>query len=128
MTNFKTILSDIGSGLKKFFSLAIPAAAAAAPIVDVAFPGISALYDTTVAAAAQAEAAALAAGASSGSSGAQKLALVVSAIEAQFKSYAAANGIANVTVTMIENWVNAVVASLNAIPASTAAPSPTPAA
>lgn len=120
MASFKSILGDIGNGLKKFFGIAVSAAEVATPFVDVAFPGIGALYTATVAAAAQAEAAALAAGQQSGT-GPQKLAMVVSAIEKQFNDYAAANGISNVTVTMVENWINAVVASLNAIPAARAA-------
>lgn len=110
-------MSDIGRGLKKFFDVAVKAAEVATPFVDVAFPGIGGLYTATVAAAAQAEAAAVAAGQQNGS-GPQKLAMVVSAIEKQFNDYAAVNGISNVTVSMIENWVNAVVASLNAIPAA----------
>lgn len=117
MAGFKSILSDIGRGLKKFFDVAVKAAEVATPFVDVAFPGIGGLYTATVAAAAQAEAAAVAAGQQNGS-GPQKLAMVVSAIEKQFNDYAAVNGISNVTVSMIENWVNAVVASLNAIPAA----------
>lgn len=117
MAIFKSILGDIGRGLRKFFDVAVKAAEVATPFVDVAFPGIGGLYTATVAAAAQAEAAAVAAGQQNGS-GPQKLAMVVSAIEKQFNDYAAVNGISNVTVSMIENWVNAVVASLNAIPAA----------
>lgn len=117
MAGFKSILSDIGRGLKKFFDVAVKVAEVATPFVDVAFPGIGALYTATVAAAAQAEAAAVAAGQQNGT-GPQKLAMVVSAIEKQFNDYATANGIPNVTAAMIENWVNAVVASLNAIPAT----------
>lgn len=117
MPNFKTILSDIGNGLKKFFGVAVVAAQVATPLVDAAFPGIAPLYTATVAAAAQAEAAAVAAGQQSGT-GPQKLAMVVSAIEKQFNDFAAANGISNVQTSTIENWVNAVVASLNAIPAA----------
>ena len=117
MASFKSILSDIGSGLKKFFGMAVEAAQVAAPFVDVAFPGIGTLYTATVAAAAQAEAAAVAAGQQNGT-GPQKLAMVVAAVEKQFQDFASANGISSVTVKMVENWVNAVVASLNAIPAA----------
>ena len=117
MASFKSILSDIGSGLKKFFGMAVEAAQVAAPFVDVAFPGIGPLYTATVAAAAQAEAAAVAAGQQNGT-GPQKLAMVVATVEKQFQDFAATNGISSVTVKMVENWVNAVVASLNAIPAA----------
>jgi len=120
MASFKSILSDIGSGLKKFFGVALEVAQVATPFVDVAFPGIGTLYTATVAAAAQAEAAAVAAGQQNGT-GPQKLAMVVAAVEKQFQDYAAANGISSVTVKTIENWVNAVVASLNAIPAAESA-------
>jgi hypothetical protein len=118
---FKSILSDIGKGLQKFFTVAVKVGQAAEPFVDIAFPGISGLYNATVNAVAAAENAAIAAGQQNGT-GAQKLAYVVGVIEADFNAYAAANGIATPSQTVIENWVNAVVAGLNAIPSSTAAP------
>jgi hypothetical protein len=117
--SFMSILSDIGSGLKKFFEKAIPVAEAVEPIVAVAFPGISVLYTATVTEIANAETAAIAAGAQSGT-GAQKLAAVVAAITPTFTAYASAQGLPAPTTTTITNWVNAAVASLNAIPATTA--------
>lgn len=117
MANFKTILSDIGNGLKKFFSAADKVAAVVEPIVDVAFPGIASLYNSTVTEVGNAETAAIAAGAQSGS-GAQKLAAVVAAITPTFAQYAQANGLPAPTSAVIANYVNAVVASLNAIPAA----------
>ena len=97
-------------------------AQAAEPFVDIAFPGIAMLYNTTVNEVAKAEAAAIAAGAQSGS-GEQKLAMVVAAIEPAFTEYATQTGIPSTQrAQVIENWVNAVVASLNAIPAPTPAP------
>jgi hypothetical protein len=114
--NFKSILSDIGNGLKKFFDKALPVAEAAEPIVDAAFPGIAALYNSTVAEVSSAETAAIAASAQSGS-GAQKLAAVVAAITPTFEQYASENGLPAPTEAVITNYVNAVVASLNAIPA-----------
>jgi hypothetical protein len=119
MASFKTILSDIGTGLKKFFGIAVDAAKAAEPIVDIAFPGISVLYNATVNEVASAEAAAIAAGAQSGT-GAQKLALVVAAVTPYFQQYATAQGLPAPTVATITAWVNAVVAGLNAIPSATA--------
>jgi hypothetical protein len=121
MASFTSILSDIGNGLKKFFSVAVTVAEAAEPIVAVAFPGVSSLYDSTVTAIANAETAAIAAGAQTGT-GAQKLAAVVAAITPTFTAYAAANGLPTPTTTTITNWVNAAVASLNAIPAATSTP------
>ena len=40
MASFKSILSDIGNGLKKFFGVAVTVAQDAEPIIDLAFPGI----------------------------------------------------------------------------------------
>jgi hypothetical protein len=116
MASFTSILSDIGTGLKKFFSVVVGAAAVAEPIVDTIFPGLAALYNTTVAAVANAEAAAIAAGQQNGT-GPQKLSLVVAAIESSFNTYASSNGLAAPSTAVIENYVNAVVASINAIPA-----------
>src|SRR6202453_3015730 len=117
--SFKSILQDVGTGLKKFFGEATIVAEAAEPIVAVALPGISALYDATVNEVVKAETAAIAAGAQSGT-GAQKLALVVAAVTPIFTSYAATTGIPTPTATTITTWVNAVVAGLITIPAATA--------
>lgn len=120
--SFKSILSDIGNKLKEFFTKALPVAEAAEPIVDVAFPGVAALYNSTVAEVSAAETAAIAAGAQSGT-GAQKLAAVVAAITPTFAQYAAQNGLPAPTQAVITNYVNAVVASLNAIPSTSSATS-----
>lgn len=126
MATFSSILSNIGNGLKKFFGIAVTVAQAAEPVIDIAFPGVATLYNLTVAEVAKAEAAALAAGQQSGT-GAQKLALVIQAITPVFAEYAATAGIPTAQqATVITNWINAVVASLNAIPASS--PTATPAA
>lgn len=111
MASFKSILSDIGNGLKKFFGVAVSVATAVEPFVDSLFPGIAPLYNTVLAEVAKAETAAIAAGMQSGT-GAQKLAMVVQAVAAQFPQYTPAQ------LTII---INGVVAGLNAIPASTAA-------
>lgn len=123
MASFTSILSDIGNVLKKVFSVATTVATAAEPFVDLAtagMPGVPALYNTTVSAAIAAEAAATAAGAQNGT-GAQKLALVVASVTSSFNAYATANGLTTPTQATIEAYVNAVVASLNAIPAAKAA-------
>lgn len=119
MASFSSILSAIGNGLKKFFGIVIEGAVVAEPLVDTLFPGIAALYNLTVNEVAKAEAAAIAAGQQNGT-GPQKLAMVIQAIEPVFQAYAAQTGIPSAQqVTIIQNWVNAVVASLNAIPAAT---------
>jgi len=115
MASFTSILQDIGKGFKKIFSVVVDAAVVAEPIVDTLFPGLASLYNTTVLAVANAENAAISAGAQNGT-GVQKLALVVASIESSFNAYAKANGLAAPTTATIEAYVNAVVASLNAIP------------
>lgn len=114
MSSFKSILSDIGNGLKKFFSIAVTEATAVEPFVDSLFPGIAPLYNSVLAEVAKAEAAAVAAGAQNGT-GAQKLALVVQAIAAQFPQY---------TPAQLTTVINGVVAGLNAIPAATSTAAP----
>jgi hypothetical protein len=117
--SFTSILDDIGHGLKVFFTDATKVAVAAEPIVDMAFPGIASLYNLTVNAVSNAETAAIAASAQTGT-GPQKLALVMAAIENDFAAYAKTTGI-SYNATTIQNWINAVVASLNAIPAASSA-------
>lgn len=123
MASFTSILSAVGNGLKKFFGVATEAAVAAEPVIDVVFPGIAPLYNLTVAEVVKAESAAIAAGQQNGT-GPQKLALVVQAITPVFQEYAASTGIpwSAQQAQTITNWVNAVVASLNAIPSASTPP------
>lgn len=122
MASFTSILSAVGNGLKKFFGVATEAAVAAEPVIDVVFPGIAPLYNLTVAEVVKAESAAIAAGQQNGT-GQQKLALVVQAITPVFREYAASTGIPSAQQAQtITNWVNAVVASLNAIPSASTPP------
>ena len=116
MASFKSILDDVGHGLKVFFGVATKVAQVAEPIVAIAFPGISGLYDATVNEIIAAENAAIVAGAQSGT-GAQKLSMVVAAILPTFQTYAAQNNMPTPTIATVTAWVNAAVASLNAIPA-----------
>lgn len=119
MASFKSVLSDIGNALKKFFTVADNVANAAEPFVDQLFPGIAPLYNLVLAEVGKAEAAAIAAGSQSGS-GAQKLALVVQAVLAQFPEY---------TTQQLMAVINGVVAGLNALPTlpnPPAAATPTP--
>lgn len=122
MASFTSILSAVGNGLKKFFGVATEAAVAAEPVIDVVFPGIAPLYNLTVAEVVKAESVAIAAGQQNGT-GQQKLALVVQAITPVFQEYAASTGIPSAQQAQtITNWVNAVVASLNAIPSASTPP------
>lgn len=117
MASFTSILSDIGNGLKKFFSVALGVAVAAEPFVAAVFPGISALFNTVVSEVGKAEALAVAAGSQTGT-GTQKLALVLQSVEASFNDYAKTAGLATPSAAQIEAAVNAAVAFLNAIPAT----------
>lgn len=109
MASFASILSDIGNGLKKFFGIAVTEATAVAPFIDSLFPGIAPLYNAILAEVGKAEVAAIAAGQQNGT-GAQKLALVIQAIVAQFPQY---------TPAQLTTIINGVVAGLNVIPATT---------
>jgi hypothetical protein len=110
--SFISILDDVGSALKKVFTVGETVAKDVEPIVDIAFPGIATLYNVTVTAVANAEAAAIAAGAQSGT-GPQKLAMVVAAIEASVNAYVTANNLTIPDQTQIEAWINFVVGGLN---------------
>jgi hypothetical protein len=66
-----TFLQHVGNFFKSVFADVTHVATAIEPVVDVAFPGISTLYNATVQAVATAETAATAAGAATGS-GTQK--------------------------------------------------------
>lgn len=117
MTNkLLTVLEKIGSGFEKFFEKAIPIAEAAEPIVDLAFPFIGPLYNTTVALVKAAEGSAAAAGKQNGT-GPQKLALVLMALQPYATQILQSQGVANPTTAQITAYINAVVASLNAFSA-----------
>jgi hypothetical protein len=110
-----TFLQHVGGFFKTIFADGVRVAAAVEPVVDVTFPGIAVLYNATVQAVATAETAASAAGAQTGS-GAQKLAAVTAAIEPIAVAYLKEQGI-NANTAQIQAWTNAVVSTLNALPA-----------
>lgn len=129
MASFISVLSNIGNGLKKFFSKAEPiikdvetVAEDAAPIINILFPGVGALINGIVGEIGKTEAVAVAVGQQNGT-GSQKLALTVAAAQGFFDDYEKAAGVtvepANVTAA-----VNALVAFLNSLP-STPTTSPT---
>ncbi len=119
--SFKSILSDIGNGVKKVFTVGDAVAKDAEPFVDLAFPGVAPLFNAVVQQVGLAEASAAAAGAENGT-GVQKLALVVQSIEGSIMSYETTNKLATpLSQQQVEAVANAVVAFLNALPASTAA-------
>lgn len=116
-SGFSTLLQHVGDFFRKLFTGATQAAIAAEPIVDLAFPSVASLYNFTAQQVSLAEAAAN--GASG--TGAQKLAAVVAAVTPYATSVLKADGVATPTSTQIEAYVNAVVASINALPAPVAA-------
>ena len=119
--SFKSILSDIGNGVKKVFTVGDTVAKDAEPFVDIAFPGVAPLFNAVVQQVGLAEASAAAAGEENGT-GAQKLAVVLQSIEGSITSYETTNSLATpLTQQQIEAVTNAVVAFLNALPANQAA-------
>lgn len=118
MASFISVLDKIGTAFKDFFKVALPVAEAAEPIIAVALPEISALYNMTVTLVSNAEGAAAAAGAQKGT-GPQKLALVVASLQPFLAQQAAALGIAVPTIAQTTAYINAIVASLNAFGAIT---------
>lgn len=125
MASFTTILDKIGDIFKDVFTKVIDVAQIAEPIVDLAFPGISAIYNMTVGYVTNAEMAAAAAGKQSGT-GAQKLALVLASLQPYLTQEAASLGIAAPTIAQTTAYVNAIVASLNAFAVISAPASSTP--
>lgn len=116
--NVKTLLSNVGHFLGHLFVDATKVAAIAEPIVDIAFPGFASLYNLSVAAALKAEAIAVAANAQTGT-GTQKLAMAVQEIQPVFVAWYTQTYGATPTLSVIQNYMTAVVATLNAIPAPT---------
>ena len=123
-TGFISILDHAGAVIKNFFTKELPVmvgvATAAEPIIAVALPAVSALFDSTVAMVANAQATGLAA-AGDGATGEQKLASVVEALDAIATAYAKQNGI-DLSAANIQALVNAAVAFLKAIPAPSGSP------
>ena len=112
-----TFLKHVGTFFKTLFTDATKLAQVAEPIVDLAFPSVASLYNFTVQQASLAETAA------TGVSGAgeQKLAAVIAAVTPYAASALKADGVPAPTAAQITAYVNAVVASLNALPAPVSA-------
>lgn len=124
-----SILSTFGGDLEKVVLAPIDyitsLAKSAEPVVDKVFPGYANLYNSTVAAAVTIEAVFTAAGKQTGT-GTQKLAYVVTNIEADFNAYW--TGLGNTepaALTTIEAWVNNVLGGIQMMQAPTTAPSTT---
>lgn len=113
---FIDILEHVGKVFKTIFTDATKVAEIAEPVVDIAFPQIAGLYNFTVQQAALAEAAA----AGTQGAGPQKLAAVVSAVQPYATAALKNDGVPTPTSDQIAAYVNAVVASLKALPAPVA--------
>ena len=115
MASFSSILSNIGYGLKAFFTSpkVDTAIGVGIDLTETLFPGLTPLLSGVSAAAGKAEALAAAAGARSGT-GAQKFALALSDAETVFNTYEAARGV-TVSASSKETVVNSMVAILNAL-------------
>jgi hypothetical protein len=119
---FISVLSKIGSVAKDFWKKAAPVIQEAdtlakdiEPEVAIAFPQFSGLYNQTVQFVGLAESSAAAAGANN--AGAQKLIFVLNAIAPYIVQEATALGIKQPTVAQIKNYINGIVAALNAFEA-----------
>lgn len=119
VSSFKSVLDKVGEEAKTIFDKIVSFAKAEEPVVDTLFPGIAPLYNATVAAVGSVEMLAASAGKQSGSAE-QKLATAVSTIAPLALAYFKTQGIVADT-SVIENYVNTVVAGLKAIPAPTVA-------
>lgn len=130
MTNkFVSFLEDIGrdfkNGLKKIAPLATAIAQAAVPEIEALDPALGAVFSTVVATVSTVEQKFAAMGQQNGT-GTQKLAQAITILEPVVSQSFAAAGKASDTTT-VTNYINAVVAFLNAIPASGTAPATAPA-
>lgn len=106
-------LQHVGGFFKTIFADATKVAEVAEPIVDIAFPSVAGLYNFTVQQAALAETAAEGAK----GAGAQKLAAVIASVTPYAATALKADGVPTPTLAQVTAYVNAVVASLNALPA-----------
>lgn len=115
----KSFLDKLGEWFKdkfdptaaKVLQVGTVAAEIAAPVIDVAVPGIAGLYNTTLQLAIQAQAVGQQAAASA-STGPAKLSAVVSALTPIAIPYLKSLGVSNPTQAQIEAYVNSVVAGL----------------
>ena len=118
MASFTSILSDIGKGLKAFFSNPVvkEVEAVAIPLAETFVPAVTPLINGILAEVAKIEGLAVAVGQQTGT-GAQKLALVLQTAEGFFNDYEKARGV-TIDPAGRESIVNSIVAILNALPSA----------
>ncbi len=116
-SGFITVLQKFGIIFKDVFKDAAKVAVAAEPIVAVALPAYSGLYNMTVSLVTNAEAAAAAAGAQAGS-GIAKSALIINALTTYVQQEQASLGVKAPTQAQTQKWIDSIVAALNAFEAA----------
>ena len=125
MASFKTVLSEVGSDVKKVFAwvgsskgqAVVAAGESVVETVDPALTGIINLANTYITEAVKTEALATAAGQQTGT-GTQKAAAVLTSVTPAVLSYAQQAGLPTPTATQIANANTAIVAFLNAFQAA----------
>ena len=127
--SFKSVLSTFGGDVKKIFAwvgspkgqAVVAAGEAAGETVVPSLDGLINLANTYITEAFKVEALATGAGTQNGT-GTQKLAAVTAAVTPTVLAYAQQAGLATPTATEIGNAANGIVAFLNALNGTTAAP------
>lgn len=122
---FESFLKTVGKDFKKGLDAVLPFLSAGAGALSVVNPAYGALAQTTLATIISVEQKFAASGAGSGS-GAQKLADAVTILEPAVKNLFAQYGY-TIDTTHVQNYVNAAVSLLNALPALPPAPAQAPA-
>lgn len=120
--SFVSVLEHIGKDILSVFKGVETAAVAAEPFIDAAFPALSSVYNTVLAAVLNAQGLGEAAASSNPTAtNAAKLANVLTAVTPSVTVALAATGV-TINKTQLTAYINAVVAGLNTLPAP---PAPT---
>ena len=114
----KSFWQKLESVLTEIFKVSTDVADAAEPIIDIEFPGISGLYNLSVAAAINAENAADAA-ASTQTTEAAKLAAVIATVTPILIQAAAAGGLPAPTTAQIDAYATSVLNGITALSSTT---------
>lgn len=122
---FVSFLEAAGKDIEKSLAAIMPIAVGAEPLVNAAFPGFGVLYNTTVGVVMAVEQKWFAIGQQSGT-GTQKLADAVSILGSLVKQIYSVAG-HDVSDAEVTEYINAVVALLNALPGGIIAQLPAPA-
>lgn len=119
MNKFESFLSTVGKDVKKGLDVILPFAEAATPFIAIANPAVGGILQTTIAVVVATEQKFTAMG-QQDKSGPAKLAESVTILEPAVKQAFAQAGI-EIDTSHVQNYINAVVALLNSMPAVPAA-------